>query len=64
MNKEPTILREDNVLKLKIILLIIYCVFTVVIVLITNGSPEAWLQELLLQGGNAISGTSPIKVTS
>jgi len=64
MNKEPTILREDNVLKLKIILLIIYCVFTVAIVLITNGSPEAWLQELLLQGGNAISGTSPIKVTS
>jgi len=64
MNKEPSILREDNVLKLKIILLIIYCVFIIAIVLITDGSPEAWLQLLLLQGGNAVSGTSPIMVTS
>lgn len=63
MNRKPTIC-EDDVLKFKIILITIYCIFTVVIVLITNGSPEAWLQELLLQGGNAITGTPPSKVAS
>lgn len=63
MNENLSTLRGDDALRYRIILLIIYCVFIVVIVLLTDGSTEAWLQQLLLQVGVAISGRSPVTVT-
>jgi len=63
MNENLSTLRGDDTLKYRIVLLIIYCVFTVAIVLVTDGSTEAWLQQLLLQVGLAISGPSPSLVT-
>lgn len=61
MNKNAQ-LREDNVFKSKIILLTIYCIFTVVIILVTNGSAEVLIQQLLLQAGNVLIDASPSQV--
>jgi len=61
MNKNAQ-LREDNVFKLKIILLTFYCIFTVVIILVTNGSAEVLIQQLLLQAGNVLTDASPSQV--
>lgn len=61
MNK-TTQLRGDNVFKLKIILLIIYCGLTVLMILVTNGSAEVLIQQLVLQLGNVLIDASPSQV--
>lgn len=61
MNK-TTQLRGDNVFKLKIILLIIYCGLTVLMILMTNGSAEVLIQQLVLQLGNVLIDASPSQV--
>lgn len=61
MNK-TTQLRGDNVFKLKIILLIIYCGLTVLMILATNGSAEVLIQQLVLQLGNVLIDASPSQV--
>jgi hypothetical protein len=64
MNKTPNTLREDNVFKLKIILLIVYLVLTILMILMTNGSASDLLSQLFLQIGNVLIDASPSQVKS
>lgn len=63
MNLKSTF-SNDNVLDFKIKILMIYCLVFIITVLWTDGSALDLLEQLLLQVGNAISGTSPVKVTT
>lgn len=63
MNLKPTF-SNDNVLDFKIKIFMIYCLVLIITVLWTDGSALGLLEQLLLQVGNAISGTSPVKVTT
>lgn len=62
MNEKANYLRGDNVLIYRIILLIIYCIFTIVFVVLTNGSASSLYEQLLLQVGSIAFDTAPKQV--
>lgn len=55
---------DDDFLKPKVVLLIIYASLFTLSVVITDGSVVEILQRLLLQVGEAISSPAPTKVPS
>lgn len=54
---------NDGVIKIKIILVIIYCGLFVLSIVVVDGSLASNLQELLLQVGKAISSLPPSQAT-